>query len=133
MFETNLTRRISAFVFLFSLVASTVVQARPVPMFSARPDDEVQKLPPVNWVRSRKIDTKHIAIDLKFNWEKRQAMGVETITVAPFGDSDRFTLDAAMMTINSVTTADGKPLRFNYKGGSDNDNLEILLDRTVRN
>jgi len=133
MFHTSLTRKVSAFVFLLSMVVSTVVQARPLPMFSVRPDDEVQKLPPVNWVRSRKIDTKHIAIDLKFNWEKQQAMGVETITVAPFGDADRFTLDAAQMTINSITTADGKPLKFNYKGGTDNDNLEILLDRTVKN
>ena len=90
------------------------------------------KLPPVNWIRSRTIDTKHIALDLRFNWEKQQAMGTDAITVAPFNDTDRFTLDAAQMTINSVTTADGKPLKFNYKGGSANDNLEIILDHTIK-
>jgi len=132
MFQKGLTRRWRALLFLVLMGFSTTIQARPIAMFAARPDGEVQKLPPVNWIRSRKIDTKHIAIDLRFNWEKQQALGLETITVAPFADTDRFTIDAAQMTINSVTTVDGKPLKFNYKGGADNDNLEILLDRTVR-
>lgn len=132
MFQTYLARRIGAFLLLFVMGLSAAVEARPLPMFAARPQDERQKLPPVNWIRSRTIDTKHIALDLKFNWEKQQAMGIETITVAPFGDRDRFTLDAAMMTINSVITTDGQPLKFNYKGGTDNDNLEILLGRTVK-
>ena len=132
MFGNVLTRRVGAFLFLVLMLSSSLVQARPLPMFAARPDDETEKLPPVNWIRSRKIDTKHIAIDLRFDWEKRQAIGNETITVAPFGDTDRFTLDAAMMTISSVTTGDGKPLKFNYKGGAENDNLEIELGRTVK-
>jgi aminopeptidase N len=132
MFRDALTRRVGAFLFVLVMASSAVLQGRPIiPTFAARPQQEVQKLPPVNWIRSRKIDTKHIALDLKFNWDKQQAIGVETITVAPFADTDRFTLDAAMMTINSVTAVDGKPLKFNYKGGADNDNLEILLDRTV--
>src|SRR6478672_1319884 len=132
MFRNALTRRAGAFLFLVLMVSSTLVQARPLQMFAARPDDETEKLPPVNWIRSRKIDTKHIAIDLRFDWEKRQAIGSETITVAPFGGADHFNLDAAMMTISSITTPDGQPLKFNYKGGADNDNLEIDLGRTVK-
>src|SRR5438128_511297 len=85
-----------------------VLQGNARPMFAARVEDE--KLPPVNWIRSRTIDTKHIAIDLKFDWDKKQALGIDTITVAPFNDTDRFTLDAAQMTISSITTVDGKPL-----------------------
>ena len=131
MFSKVLARRLNALLFLSLIAFFAVVQARPIPMFAARPQDDRAKLPPVNWIRSRNIDTKHIALDLRFNWEKQQAMGVETITVAPFSDTDRFALDAAMMTINSVTTADGQPLKFNYKGGADNDNLEILLGRTI--
>ena len=132
MFHKGLTRRASAFLFLVLMGFSAVVQARPVPMFAARPDDETEKLPPVNWIRSRKIDTKHIAIDLRFDWQKQQAIGSELITVAPFGDADHFNLDAAMMTISSITTPDGQPLKFNYKGGADNDNLEIDLGQTVK-
>ena len=138
MFSKTLARRVSALIFaiLMSVGPANLgfvraAFAAPLPMFAARPYDETEKLPPVNWIRSRTIDTKNIALDLRFDWDKKQAIGVDTITVAPFNDTDRFTLDAAQMTINSVTTADGKPLKFNYKGGSDNDNLEIILDRTV--
>jgi aminopeptidase N len=132
MIQKASTRRVVAFLFLISMAFSSVARATPLPMFAAPPEDEPQKLPPVNWIRSRKIDVKHIALDLRFNWEKKQAMGVDTITVAPFDDADRFTLDAAQMTINSITTVDGKPLKFNYKGGASDDNLEILLDRTYK-
>ena len=132
MLSNALTRRVGAFLFLVLMISSSIVQARPLQMFAARADEETQKLPPVNWIRSRKIDTKHIALDLKFDWQKQQAIGQETFTFAPFGDADRFTLDAALMTIGAVTTSDGRPLKFNYKGGIDNDNLEIELGRTVR-
>src|SRR5438045_2907478 len=125
MFQKNLMRRMAAFSLLALFGFSSMVQARPVPMFSARPEDETQKLPPVNWIRSRKIDIKHIALDLRFNWDKQQAMGTSTITLAPFDDTDRFTLDAAQMTINSVTLADGRALKVNYKGGNADDNLEV--------
>ena len=138
MFSKTLARRLSALIFAILMSVGPanlgfvrVAFGAPLPMFAGRPDDETEKLPPVNWIRSRTIDTKHIALDLRFDWAKQQAMGTDTITVAPFNDTDRFTLDAAMMAINSVTTADGKPLKFNYKGGADNDNLEIILDHTV--
>ena len=121
MFQKSLARHLAAYLFLVLMSFSTVVQASPRSIFGAFPDDETQKLPPVNWIRSRKIDVKHIALDLRFNWDKQQAMGTDTITVAPFNDTDRFTLDAAQMTINSVKTADGKDLKFNYKGGADNE------------
>lgn len=123
------------FAFLLSalLIFNQFAMARPI----ANPflqDDETtgKKLPPVNWIRSRSIDVKHIAIDLKFNWEKEQALGVTTITVAPFSDTDKIYLDAAYMTINSVKTADGADLKFNYAGKDANDNLEIILPRIYK-
>jgi hypothetical protein len=64
MNQKGLRRYLSALVFLSVFTFSTVVQAVPLPMFAARPQDDRQKLPPVNWIRSRKIDTKHIALDL---------------------------------------------------------------------
>jgi aminopeptidase N len=124
-------RRAAAFFFTTTLIFSSIAQARPKPgPFHLLPEDA--KLPPVNWIRSRKIDVKHLLIDLRFNWEKQQALGVTTATVAPFNDTDTITLDAASMTINSVTLPDGKTLKFNYKGGDSNDNLEITLDRVYK-
>jgi aminopeptidase N len=125
-----LSRKVLAFSMLVLLGFSSIVSARPglINPF-LQPDGEVKKLPPVNWIRSRQIDVKHIAIDLKFDWEKESAMGVTTITVAPFTDTNKINLDAAAMTINSVKTVTGADLKFNYDGKREGDNLEITLDR----
>jgi len=131
MSHKNIRGRLTSALLAATILFSSIVQARPMPgPFDILPENP--KLPPVNWIRSRKIDVKHILIDLKFNWEKQQALGASTLTLAPFNDTDSITLDAAMMTISSVTSADGKPLKFNYKGGASDDNLEITLDRVYR-
>ena len=93
---------------------------------------DVKELPPVNYIRSHDVDIRHVAIDLRFDWDKEQAYGTTTVTLAPFKDLSKFMLDAAEMKINSVTLANGTPLKFNYAGGGDNDNLEILLDRAYK-
>ncbi|MFN0107890.1 MAG: M1 family aminopeptidase [Blastocatellia bacterium] len=90
---------------------------------------EKKKLPPANWMRSRTIDVKHIAIDLRFDWQKKQARGTTAVTLAPFQRASKITLDAAHFTINSVKLANGKPLKYEYDGGDRNDNLAITLDR----
>jgi hypothetical protein len=66
--------------FLFSSFA----QARPLrhPL-----ELEDTKLPPVNWIRSRTIDVKNVLIDLRFNWQKQQALGTTAVTLAPFNDT----------------------------------------------
>ncbi|MBX7173230.1 MAG: HEAT repeat domain-containing protein [Pyrinomonadaceae bacterium] len=117
---------------LFSF--SSMVNARP--LIKKPFDDDKQtkiKLPPVNWIRSRTIDVKHILIDLKFDWEKEQAYGTSTITVAPFNDTNKIYLDAAYMTISAVTLANGAALKYDYKGKDSDNNLEITLDRVYKN
>ncbi|MEP6848833.1 MAG: M1 family aminopeptidase [Acidobacteriota bacterium] len=123
-------RRLAAVFALFAFVYSATVQARPMVEPSIFTEDESQKLPPVNWIRSRSIDIKNISIDLRFDWDKSQAIGSTVVTFSPFGDTDKFTLDAAMMTIDAVKLANGTPLKFTYDGKKDNDNLEIILDKT---
>ena len=112
MYQNTPIRRLTSFVLAGIFLFSSIAQARPLP----RPlDVEDTKLPPVNWIRSRTIDVKHVLIDIRFNWEKQRALGTTAVTLAPFNDTDKITLDAASMTINAVTTADGKMLKFNYK------------------
>lgn len=132
MLQKNVIRRIAAFSLLVLFGFSSIVQARPMMPASVFVQDETKKLPPVNWIRSRSIDVKHIAVDLEFDWDKEQAIGTETITLAPFADSNTFSLDAAAMTISSVALASGGPLKFTYDGKKDNDNLEVTLDRVYR-
>ncbi|MGB7068249.1 MAG: M1 family aminopeptidase [Pyrinomonadaceae bacterium] len=111
-----------AVLFAFSSIGFTQTAA----------EAEVHKLPPVNWIRSRSIDVKHVAIDLQFDWERESAYGSTTVTLAPFKDSNLVNLDAAAMTISGVSIAGGSPLKYTYDAKKDNDNLEIVFDRTVK-
>src|SRR5947209_8493593 len=94
MIRRNLARRISASMMIGLLGLSTVVRAAPVDYltFFQQQQQQHHPLPPVNWVRSRKIDQKHISLDLRFDWDKEQAYGTDTITLAPFADSDHVQL-----------------------------------------
>ncbi len=127
-----LYRRIYATAMIVFFGLSAMVQARPMPQNIFVQQDEKKTLPPVNWVRSRNIDIKHIDVDLRFDWDKTSAIGTTTILFSPFRDTDKFTLDAAMMTIDSVTLTKGGDLKFKYDGKDGDDNLEIMLDRVYR-
>jgi aminopeptidase N len=95
----------------------------------AQQTDSIQKLPTLQLARVPKIDVKHIILTIHFDWKKKQAFGTSTITFSPLSATNRITLDAGMLTINSVTSK-GKTLQFNYDGGDKNDGLEIILDKT---
>lgn len=132
MIQKTLFGRVIAAALIVLSGLSMLAYARPMPQSVFVQSDDKKPLPPVNWVRSRTIDIKHIDVDLRFDWDKSQAMGTATILFAPFSDTNKFTLDAAMMTIDSVTQANGANLKFNYDGKDDNDNLEIMLDRVYK-
>ncbi len=124
-----LAHRLFAVAVIAMLGFSALVQARPLPEGVFFQQDDKQKLPPVNWIRSRKIDVKHLDIDLKFDWDKEQAIGSTVVTFAPFDDTDKFNLDAALMMIESVTLVGRGELKYTYDAKKDGDNLEIMLDR----
>lgn len=129
MIKLSPFRRVFAGASLFVFIFSSVAFARPLPRLFAF-DDDAKTLPKVNWIRSRTIDTKNILIDLSFDWEKEQAIGNEVITLACFAECSNFSLDAAEMTIDSVSLDGGAALKFAYDETADNDNLKITLDRT---
>jgi aminopeptidase N len=117
-----------AVFFVFAQFAS----ARPLQVPFSQDNSAIKKLPPVNYIRSHNVDIKNVAIDLKFDWEKEQAYGNTVVTLTPFEDIQKFTLDAAQMQINSVELANGTALKFKYAGGNTDDNLEIMLDRIYK-
>lgn len=90
--------------------------------------EAIQKLPPHKTERIRKIDVRHMTFDLRFDWDKKQASGTVVIDFLPLASLDKITLDAGMLTINSVTCGT-KTLPFRYDGGDADDGLEITLDR----
>ena len=133
MIHKSFAHRIFAGTMIVLFGLSAIVQARPMPASVFVQQDEKHKLPPVNWIRSRPIDIKHLDINLRFDWDKEQAIGTTVVEFSPFADdTDKFTLDAAMMTIQSVTLVGGGTLKYNYDGKKDNDNLEVMLDRKYK-
>jgi aminopeptidase N len=76
-----------------------------------------KQLPTLKTMRSPKMDVKHIVIDLRFDWNKKQAYGTATI------------IAAGMLTIQSVSPTDGTSLPFIYNGGDKDDGLKIPLSR----
>ena len=109
MSSSLFARRLSAGLLVTLISFSALVQARPLTPLSVFQDDR-KPLPQANWIRSRTIDVKHVAIDIKFDWAKDSAFGKTVVTLAPFNDTDTVTLDAAMMTINSVKLVGGPVL-----------------------
>jgi aminopeptidase N len=111
-----------AFVLLLFVLTNITLAQQP---------QEIKKLPPVNLPRSRTIDVKHIALDLRFDWRRKQAYGSASLTLSLLNPTDKISLDAGMLTINSIKSGE-KTLKFDYDGGDKNDNLKITLDRNYQ-
>lgn len=99
--------------------------------FSATGQDSTKRLPAPHWARARKVDIKHISIDLQFDWKKRQAFGSTAITLAPLWNTREVALDAGNLSIQSITL-NGASLAFSYDGSDKDDALKITLDRSYR-
>lgn len=99
--------------------------------FSATGQDSTKRLPAPHWARARKVDIKHISIDLQFDWKKRQAFGSTAITLAPLGNTREVALDAGSLSIQSITL-NGASLAFSYDGSDKDDALKIALDRSYQ-
>jgi aminopeptidase N len=127
---------VATFLLLVFFLFGQIANARPLlefeqSIFLAKQDDKkIKKLPPANYIRSRDYDMRHIALDLKFDWEKEQTFGTATITLAPFvTDFKTVKLDAGLMIINSVKLG-GKDLTFKYD--EKNSALAVNLDRVYK-
>ena len=83
--------------------------------------------------RLRTIDVKHVAIDLQFDWQKKQAYGTTSIIFSPLSPTNRITLDAGMLTISSITLSNGNDLKFTYDASNIDDGLAVVLDRQYVN
>lgn len=87
--------------------------------------------PATQYIPARNYDQRNIKLDLRFDWEREQAIGTATITFAPLvKDLRRVEFDAAYMTISSATLAGGGPLQFAYDGTREK--LTIALNRAYQ-
>lgn len=107
------------------LVLPLVVASQSLPV-----QDPIE-LPPAIATRTPKIDVKHIALDLQFDWDKKQAFGTATLTISPLQATSTIALDAAEMSIEAVVDGQNRPLKFEYAGGDGDENLRIDLGSSL--
>lgn len=131
-FRFATTSRVKALCLALALlfVMPSALLARPLARRTPQTTRQRQ-LPPTQYIPSRNYDTRHIALNLRFNWDKEQAMGTATITFAPLINGVRTVeFDAANMTFNSVKLAAGTPLQF--AADAPQEKLRITLDRAYK-
>jgi aminopeptidase N len=94
------------------------------------PEQEAQRdtLPPYNPSHTFEVDLIHEKVEISFDWAKRRANGVATLTLKPwFYATDKVTLDAKNFDILAVTleSKGNATLQYNYN----NEAITIQLDR----
>jgi len=113
---------------VFILLASPTLSADVLAQQVQIQQHVVRQLPPTQYIRSHDYDTQHLALDLRFDWEREQALGTATITFSPLvKDLARIELDAANMTFGGVKLAAGQTLK--YESDPAKQKLWITLDR----
>ncbi|HKE60509.1 MAG TPA: M1 family aminopeptidase [Pyrinomonadaceae bacterium] len=115
-------------VIIFSLVAgvsATPARHRVSAQQTPRP---TRPFPPTQYIPERDFDTRHIALDLKFDWDKEQLIGRETLVFAPLTPNLRTVkLDATNITATAAKLSSGAALQF--VNDAENNKLVITLDR----
>ena len=111
-------KRAAVGVLLFSLVISSVVNviAKPVPVVHdglQQPAQNPRPFPPAQYIPDHDFDTRHIALDLRFDWDKEQILGRETLVFAPLvANLKTIKLDAANITPTAIKLGLGTELQF---------------------
>ncbi len=100
-----------AFVLVFSSLQALVTANTPVVEKTSQ-ISQSRALPPTQYIPDHDFDTRHIALDLHFNWEREEVAGSETVVFKPLvANLRKIELDAAEMTITSATMASA-PLKY---------------------
>src|SRR5258707_8437078 len=118
-------------VAVLSLAAAAAfgqAQASPSPTPQPQARRAQRPFPPPQYIPAHDYDQRNIKLDLRFDWEKEQAIGTATITLAPtVKDLRRVDLDAAFMTVSGTKLAAGTPLKFEYTNAGEK--LWVFLNR----
>ena len=123
--------RILCLLLACALFAPATLPARPMLLQQAQ-QTQKRPLPPIQYLPPRDYDMRNITLNLKFDWEREQALGTATITFSPLvANLRRVEFDAGHMTFNSVKMEPaGAPLQF--INDMKNEKLRIMLDRAYQ-
>jgi aminopeptidase N len=114
------------------VIANVTVAQTPTPTPSpAARRANARPFPPPQYIPPHDYDQRNIKLEFRFDWKKEQAIGTETITLAPtVKDLKRVDFDAAFMTVAGAKLAKGGPLKFDYDGTKEK--LSVTLDRAYQ-
>ncbi len=133
-FAPHTSKTLSLLLALILCVATST--ARPMPRPARVRSVQIGQgtrptLPPAQTIPARNYDTRHIKLDLSFDWEREQARGTATITFAPLvRDTRTVEFDAGNMTFVSVKLLSGSSLQFTSDPAKEK--LRIALDRVYQ-
>ncbi|HEX8070004.1 MAG TPA: M1 family aminopeptidase [Pyrinomonadaceae bacterium] len=103
-----------------SLRAQTSAAARQAPA-----------LPAARNIPAHDYDLRHVKLDLCFDWAREQAAGTAALTLAPLApELRRVEFDAANMSVSSVQTRAGAPLKYELDERAEK--LRVELERAYR-
>ena len=95
--------QVLSLVLILILTTTTFGKTLPVLDKVLQTAQQSHLLPPIQYIPDRNFDTRHIALDIRFNWEQEELSGVENLSFKPLvADLRKIELDAAEMTISSV-------------------------------
>ena len=117
--------QVLSLVLLLVLTTTTFGKTLPVLDKVLQTAQQSHLLPPIQYIPDRNFDTRHVALDIRFNWEQEELSGVETLSFKPLvADLRKIELDAAEMTISSVKTG-GTELKFEMDPASQKLRIEL--------
>src|ERR1700692_3456604 len=97
------TKGFLAVALLWLATIAAVGQAQPAASPPPPPRPAQRPIPPPRYIPPHDYDQRNIKLDLHFDWEKEQAIGTATITLAPtVKDLRRVDFDAAFMTVSGA-------------------------------
>jgi aminopeptidase N len=131
----RLRRTLVSFLAVALLVSSLAsVDAKPMRGVASKQQQNptvTRPLPPSQYIPDRDFDTRHVALDLRFDWEKEQLLGRETFVFAPLvSNLKTVKLDAANITPTSVKLASGSQLQFSTDASEEK--VTVTLDRAYQ-
>lgn len=126
-------RELSALTLVALMVLAQTSFARPLPVFdkALQTPQQTRPFPPTRYIPDHDFDTRHVALDLRFDWEREQLIGKETMSFKPLVTNlQSIELDAGDMTVSTVKQLDGGPLQFEMDAAKQK--LRIALGRAYQ-
>jgi aminopeptidase N len=94
---------IVSFVLMISSLAAVSAKPTPDAFVESQTPRSTKPFPPTQYIPDHDFDTRHIALDLRFDWEKEQLLGRETLVFAPLvSNLKTIKLDAANITPTAI-------------------------------